>query len=139
MIILNELYNNFNDYLAHNLREKIIAKRVKSIGVVEVLIKGNLTMISSLDNTLTYITNTHMDITREDIIGALHLNPNDVYYISVEEVMLSLDSEVTFESLARANQIKDLFNWFNMEFEEFFDYIDSNLPDYLLEFPEDAQ
>lgn len=143
---MNELYNNYNEYLAHTLREKIIAKRVINLGVIEILVKRDLITIvgygipNTFNVTFTYITNRlDIPITKDTIIRALNLNPNDRFYIVIEEAMLNLDSEITFETIERANQIKELFYEFRREFEEFFDYIDYNLMDYLLEYPEDAE
>ena len=142
---MNEIiYNNYQEYLAHTIREKIITRRVKFLGMIEIYIKGDLVILhgynysSPVRDTFSYISNINQPFCEAILRKAMNLDPNDRLYFPHEEVVLNMQNEITTDTINKANQIKAIFDYLNYTFEEFFDYINTNLQDYLIEFPEDA-
>ena len=141
---MNEMYNNYQEYLAHTLREKIIARRVVFLGIIEIYIKGDIVMLHGYDyssprrETFCYISGMAQPFTEETLRRCMQLDLNDRLYFPHEEVMLDMQNEIDMNVINKANEIKTVFDKLSYDFEEFFDYINMNLQDYLLEFPEDG-
>ena len=140
----NEIYNNYQEYLAHIIREKIMARRVKFLGVIEIYIKGDLVILTGYEfgnkskETFTYISNLNQPFSEYCLRTAMQLDLYDRLYFPHEEILLNMQNDITIRTINKANEIKAVFDRLNYSFEEFFDYINTNLQDYLIEYPEDG-
>lgn len=141
---MNEVYNTYQEYLANTIREKIIAKRVKFLGMIEIYIKNDLVIIHGYEfgniarETFSYISNIVQPFSEYTLRKSMQLNITDRLYFPHDEIVLNMENEITMDTIVKANEIKAVFDKLAYDFEEFFDYINMNLQDYLLEFPEDA-
>lgn len=131
-----------NDFNIDQIIDNIIKKRVIYIGRVDLYINPAVLTIHGFDfetnqSTLVYITNKFNDITKETLLRSLQLDPNERYYFRFDGVFIDMNSTMTPDNTIILYSIKAMLDQLSEEFDEFFDMINYNIQDYLLEYPED--
>lgn len=120
-------------------RRIVIGLKILELGRIYIQIGENVTYIFS-DN---YITNemdtlyfdkpSEVPITEEGIIAKLRNVYPSIEYIYFDGIYLDSNSIITQESMQLYTYIVDLLNTCKYKAEEFTEYINYNLLDYLLE------
>lgn len=76
-------------------------------------------------------------VNKDTIYKAAEVPVESKEYITFGDIYINANSEFTPFTIAMIMNLKQLFELWRNEFIEFFDFINFNLPDYLLDHPEE--
>lgn len=129
--------NEYDMYM-HSVQQSIITKKVLELGRIFISI-GPVTCISSENYQTNDLQCLYFDkpnevpVTGDTIIGRIKRTYPDVEYILFDGVFIDSNTEFTQQNLAFYMYLINLLNEMKNQTEEFIEYVNYNLNDYLLE------
>lgn len=133
----------FNDYKLTVITERLLYQKVLFLERVDVMVNSSVITIHGYaeggekTTLVSFVANTNYPISKETLFRAAEIPVIGKEFITFGDIYLHGNSEFSPNCLMVFFAIKNLFETWRREFEEFYEVISYNLPDYLLSHPEE--